>query len=415
MIATSSLGLVQCGTGSEKPTYYKDVAPIINASCVGCHSTGGIGPFSLTSYEDVKAEAHLISAEVSARVMPPWKPASGPAFVDDRRLSDAQIQTITSWIAQGMVEGDPADAPKVAPPQNQFRADATIQVPQPYTPNPAEGTDDYHCFAMDPKLTQDTAVTALKIEPGDKRVVHHVLVYAVQPADIPQLQQLEAAGDGNGYTCFGSSGVGNANLVGAWVPGTTATVFPAGTGIVLSAGTILVMQVHYNMLVVQNTTDQTTAQFQYAPSISVTPAYMIPLLNDTFSIPPGVTQTATEVFDTSKLNVPDGFEINVYGVAPHMHLHGTDINVQAEKISGENVNLIDIPQWQFAWQQMYFYQQPILFQKGDKFTLSCTYDNTAANQPIINGVQQPPKTLTWGEDTLDEMCLSFLYGTIAVQ
>jgi hypothetical protein len=106
--------------------------------------------------------------------------------------------------------------------------------------------------------------------------------------------------------------------------------------------------------------------------------------------------------------------LKLWGMLPHMHLHGTDINVVGTDATGSNFLLIDIPKWQFQWQQMYFFQSPFLLGAGESATLSCTFDNTTANQPVINGVQQMPTTLTWGEDTLQEMCLNFFYATVAL-
>ena len=411
LLVASAL-LAACGGSSSGPTFYKDVQPILTANCTGCHVAQGIAPFELTDYASAQAHGQLISAAVQAHTMPPWMPSSDtPAMVDMRVLTQAQINTLVSWVSTGMAEGNPADA-TVAPTPTAFAADATLQVPAPYTPDSSLGTDDYHCFVIDPQLTADTAITGLNIEPGDRRVVHHVIVYAVDPSHLSDLQQLEAGGDGNGYTCFGSSNVDAATTVGGWVPGTTATEFPEGTGVVLTAGSQIILQVHYNLLTVQNTTDQTTAQFKYARAETVTPAYVFPILNNSFSIPPGAVQTVSQQFDTGDIDIPDGVRMQMWGVLPHMHLHGTDISVTGQMLDGSNQLFVHIPKWNFSWQEFYFFQEPIVIEKGDKVTLSCTFDNTQANQPVINGMQEIPQTLTWGEDTLNEMCLNFFYGTL---
>ena len=197
------------------------------------------------------------------------------------------------------------------------------------------------------------------------------------------------------------------------MPGTASTDFPDGTGVVLKAGTQIVLQVHYNLLTVQDTTDQTTAQFQYAAASAVTPAYVFPILNQDINVAPGEVKTITDTFDTNDVDVPAGVKLKVWGLLPHMHLHGTDISVTGQNVDGTNPVYVHIPKWNFSWQQMYFFADPMMIERGDKVTLSCSYDNTAANQPVINGQQVQPVTLTWGEDTLNEMCLSFIYGTLA--
>jgi len=208
-------------------------------------------------------------------------------MVGARGLTEEQISDIQSWVAGGMPEGDQSMEPSEMPPTDPFVMSAQFEPPSPYTPDASLGTDDYHCFVLNPNLSVDTAVTALNIIPGDRRVVHHVLLYGVDTADQAQLSTLVAGGSGGGYTCFGGSGINSASIIGGWVPGTQATMFPKGTGVVVKAGTMIVMQVHYNLLVVQHTTDQTTAQLEYAASSTdVTPAYIVPMYNDTFSVAP---------------------------------------------------------------------------------------------------------------------------------
>lgn len=411
-VAGVTSGGADAGTKYTGPvvTYYKDVQPLVTANCQGCHSAEGIGPFDLSTYEALKSHGMVAAAAVSSRLMPPWMPSQeGRPLVDTRRLTDEQIDLMKNWVAQGMPAGDPADASQVVPPVSTFRADANFPMATAYTPNTGLGTDDYHCFVIDPGLTADKAVTAFNVLPGDKRVVHHVILFGVETGDQPKLAQLQAGGDGHGgYTCFGSSGIDSATMVGGWVPGTQATTFPAGTGIVLKAGTKIVMQVHYNMLQVQHTTDSTAALLQYAPAASVKPAYIFPVLNQGFHVAADETKTVTASTDP----VPNGVRIRVLGVLPHMHLHGTNIKVVANLKGGKTQTIIDIPRWDFHWQQLYFFQTPLDVVAGENATLSCTFDNTAANQPIINGEQVPAKTLTWGEDTLSEMCLNYFYATL---
>ena len=404
-------------TGATGPTtsltYYKDVKAIIDEKCVGCHVTGGIGPFDLTTYAGVHMEGALIAPAVQAQIMPPWMPSSDtPPLVGNRSLSAEQISTVVSWIQGGMPEGNPADAPVETPPANTFTPTATLKVAQPYTPNPSLGTDDYHCFVLDPQLTADTAVTGFDIIPGDRRIVHHALVYAVAPADLSSLQTAEAGGDGNGYTCFGSSGVATAGLLAAWAPGASATLLTPGTGIVVKAGSMLVLQVHYNLLNAPNPmappSDQTTAQLQYGAVSSITQAEFYLVADTSFNIPVGAVQTVSYALDTGSLGTA-GKPFYVYGILPHMHLHGTDIQVSVTHPDNSTELLMHVPKWQFQWQAAYLYENYITLSYGDTVNLSCTFNNTAAAQPIIDGVQETPEPLTWGEDTLNEMCLSFLY------
>jgi mono/diheme cytochrome c family protein len=409
-----------CGTkpatssaSSGLVTYYKNVKPILAANCEGCHSATGIGPFDLTTYEGARANASIMLAATMTAVMPPWMPSVHVPFKHERRLRDADIQTIGAWVAAGTPAGNVADMPALTPDDTRINVSATLKMDAPYHPDPSLGDDDYRCFVLDPKLADKTAVTGFNIHPGNGKLVHHVILYNVKQADLPDLQSLiDADPSKSSYTCFGDSRVRNAQMVSGWAPGSSATAFPDGTGVIMEAGSKIVMQVHYNTLTVKTGTDQTSVDLEYTPASTVSAAYIFPIVQTNFSIDPGTTGTVTATFDTSKYNIPAGLKLQVYGVFPHMHLHGTSINVTDAQASGDKLTLIEIPKWNFHWQQFYFYEKPIEVKKGDVVTLECNYDNRQEAQPIINGVQVPAKTLTWGEGTLDEMCLNFFYATL---
>jgi mono/diheme cytochrome c family protein len=410
-----SLACTSPSSESTEVTYYKDVKPILATRCEGCHSATGIGPFDLTTYDTAKGYAPIIAAAAQSGTMPPWMPSPGLSFQHERRMSTAEIQTLKDWVSQGVLEGKPADLPKFNVDQPSIRVSDEVKMDAPYKPNLALGTDDYRCFIVDPKLTADTAVTGFDVRPGNTRIVHHVILYNIDPGGLNQLSQLDANEQGPGYTCFGATNVNSRyqNMVGAWVPGTTATVFPEGTGVVVKAGSKFVMQVHYNMLEIKDGEDQTSIQLEYTPTNVVSGAYIIPALNDSFRVPAGEVQTVKAVFDTAELGAPAGLKIKVHGVLPHMHLHGKSISVSlTKKSTGEKLSLIDIPKWNFHWQQFYFYENAVTVELGDVLNLECTFDNRTEAQPIINGQQVPAKDLTWGEGTLEEMCLNFFYATV---
>jgi hypothetical protein len=113
-------------------------------------------------------------------------------------------------------------------------------------------------------------------------------------------------------------------------------------------------------------------------------------------------------------DLPIKGNFNLWGVVPHMHTHGVSINVNIKRADGTSTCAVNIPKWNFHWQQFYYYKQSVPVRNGDTIHLECTYDNSPANQPIVNGVQQPPGPLRWGERTTDEMCLNYLYFTVAV-
>jgi mono/diheme cytochrome c family protein len=402
--------LAACGGGGSSPdrsgavTYYKDVLPLVTAHCGGCHTAGGFAPFSLTSYDEAHGYAALAAAATQAGEMPPWPPAAGCGdFANARTLSSDQIAVFAAWAQQGAPAGEPtgAVAPAAAPVDSLGPPSVTLDPGEPYRPD-ATTTDDYHCFLIDPGMASAQDLVGFNVHPGTPESVHHVLVFAVPPESVAAAQAKDAAQPGVGWTCFASSGIGSGTdvpptqppTIGGWVPGTGSSAFPSGTGIHLAAGTWIVVQVHYNLLAGAAFADRTTVDLHYAPAPVANRALVLPISNDSFAIPPGASQTVT-----ADRAVPAG-SWAVWGVLPHMHLHGTEIEVSVQRAGGGSTCAVDIPHWSFHWQGFYYYKQPIVVAGGDVVHLSCGFDNTTGTT-----------ALTWGEKTSDEMCLAFAYVT----
>lgn len=376
------------GNAATGPTYYKDVLPITQVSCNNCHSTGGIAPFALDTYEAAKLKAPLMADAVTNKRMPPWlasKDCGGP-FVGDRTLSDAQIATISQWFQNGALEGNPADAPAPVGAADALpKVDLTKQMTLPYTPTLK---DDYRCFIIDPGLTQGEVVTGYDITPGSRAVVHHVIMYIVNRTAAVNKDAQDATA---GWECFGGANVSTVGALGAWAPGGAAVIFPAGTGIRIQPNQVLALQVHYNT---ENTTeaDQTSVKLMYGTG-SERSAYLIPIVADQFSIAPNAQNyTHAEDFPNSL-----GFGLNVWGFLPHMHTKGKKISLS---VMGTNECLVDIPRWDFHWQTQYFRKTAFQMPRTGGLHVSCTWDNPTAD------------TVTWGEGTSDEMCFAFVYATL---
>jgi mono/diheme cytochrome c family protein len=401
-------GTSSVGGGTGAVTYYKDVLPIVNQRCSSCHAPDGIAPFAFTSYDDTRGYAGLMASAARSGEMPPWMPAAGCGdFRDVRRLAAADVEKLERWNEAGAPAGNPADAPRptLAAAPALGAPSATLDPGIDYHPNSAL-TDDYHCSLIDPGLTASQDLVGFDVHPGTPSSVHHVLLFAVPAARIAAAQARDAAEPGPGWTCFAGSGVDGTPVVGGWVPGSGATSFPAPTGIQLSAGTQIVMQIHYNLLVQKQVSDRTTAGLYYADQPVAKPAWVYAILNDKFLVPAGTkSQTVT-----ADLPLPTAFAL--WGVVPHMHLHGTEIKMTIEHADGSSTCAVDIPSWDFHWQQFYYYKLPVPAVAGDTVHLECTFDNSPARQPNVGGVVQPPADLRWGEKTTDEMCLNYLYFTL---
>ena len=373
-----------------QPTWNRDVLPIVQRSCQGCHTTGGVAPFSLDTYAEAVPHAAGIAAMVESRAMPPWKAddACRP-LQGSRRLADSDVGALAAWARGGTPEGEGVAAP---PNPNSLAGlpwvDAELKMAEPYTPSTAR-PDDYRCFVIDPMLPGERDLIGYDIAPGQRSLVHHVLLYGVPRSEAVALDAGEA---GPGYTCFGGPGSGVGTVYGAWVPGTSATQYPEGTGITMTTDHVIVMQIHYNTghgdAGHAIGPDLTTIKLQLSKDRVEKPALILPIADLNFTIPPRTSGYSTSV------SFPMPSTAVLYGVGPHMHTRGRSITVAADSTC-----LVNVPGWDFNWQQLYQFSQPLVLNPGTRLKLSCTWDNAS------------DKVVRWGEGTDDEMCLNYLYLT----
>ena len=458
------------GRAASPPTYYRDVAPILDAKCTTCHRLGGIAPFSLTTEAAAKANASGIMRMTRAGAMPPWMP--GPDSVplrgrDLRRLTKNQLRTLVAWAAAGAPAGSPADLharPSTGAGLGGPGRTIKLEPPKPYLPHATGGgIDDYHCFVLDPKLRQNVFVTGALIRPQRTGIVHHVILYEASGAQAQAARQLNAASGGKGWTCFGGPNLpidvsqpgalqrlGQPPWIAAWVPGHTTNALPQGTGVLLHAHALVVMQVHYNLIeavapdrsqawlrVRPATTHLTPLQTQlfaapvelpcprgysgaactrsraiadlalhYGPENAFIPDGLLQLCGKTLADYPTAVGAGTSI-STSCVRAVRSRE-TIYGVAGHMHLRGRDIRVELDPGTPKQKMLLHIPAWDFHWQDVYYLVHPIHIGPGDTIGVHCTFDNSAAAQPVINGKPLRPRYVVWGEGTTDEMCLGML-------
>ncbi|MBL8602366.1 MAG: hypothetical protein JNK72_10630 [Myxococcales bacterium] len=383
------------------PTWAEHVAPILYNTCVGCHRAGEIGPFPLVSYEDARNVAPLMRRVTAERSMPPTVVNATGACQnyrsDVRRLTDAEIATIGRWVEQGTPQGDPRRAPPLPPsPSGLTEADVRLDIGTTYMPN-ASRTDDYRCFIADPGITEDRYVTAFEVIPGEPRVVHHVIVYSLPNATAQQAAERQDAQDTTpGYECFGGPGVDGSMPLAIWAPGGVVTRFPRNTGLLANAGRKVVIQVHYN-LAGGSLPDRTRVNLLTARAVTAQ-GFLVPYRPDRVELPPRMTEAvASDVLDLGNLQgLPQVF---VYGVAPHMHTLGRTLRVDVLR-NDERHCLVDVPRWDFHWQQIAFYDQPFTVRRGDRVSIRCSYDTTSRSA-----------VTRWGEGTQDEMCLNYFYIT----
>lgn len=402
----------------DAPTYHRDVAPLLADKCLGCHNDQGIGTVNLQGYESVQALAPLIVQAVNDRTMPPWpaREENCHPFADSLALTNAQIDVLSAWSQAGTPRGAPMTPPDPKADQNRPTIDLWLSPNEPYTPI-VSALDDYRCFVLDPQLNASRDVVGVFIEPGNPRIVHHAVLFEVRPEGLETLEQLDRQSDGEGYPCFGGSGVpvrtapapmGSEELasfnqqgLGGWAPGAAFRPLPQGTGLRLAAGSKLVLQLHYHVTPSKRgQADQTRVGLQLSPGPVDSPALWVPLAKLDLFVPRGLS--SAEPAATVQTSIASAFETKLFGITPHMHLLGRSIKVELEHQDQSRECLIDVPQWDFHWQRTYWYERPIEIKAGagrfDRYRLSCTYDTTDAERDV-----------RWGQNSTDEMCVSFVY------
>ncbi len=396
----SSSGMVedQKPDRATTPTFDKDVAPILFNHCASCHRPGQVAPFSLLTYGDAAKRASLIVTVTGSHFMPPWKPIPGYGeFKDANYLSDAEIETLRNWANAKAPEGDAADLPPVphfpggwelGPPDLVLKMPEAFQIP-------AEGEDIYQCFVLPLNLPAGTSVAAVEIHPGNRKVLHHSLLYLNDDGSARKLDQQTAE---PGYRCFGGPGVRPAGGLGGWVPGTRTRLLPAGVAMAVPQGSDLIMQNHYHPSG-KPETDQSELGFYFAKSPIEKTVFSFRIMHRDLNIPAGASHYQV----TSTVVTP--IDLEVIGIAPHMHLLGREMKVTATLPDGQIKPMVWIKDWDFNWQGMYQYQAPLCLPKGTKIELQASYDNSSGNP---KNPHSPPQAVHWGENTTDEMCIAFI-------
>jgi hypothetical protein len=423
--------------GADLMTYHRDIKPLLEAQCNECHREGGIAPFAFSNYDEVKAQAPAIAAAVANGSMPPWLPDDGcQEYFDERKLTTEQKDAIAKWVTEGSTEGDPEVAPYpwVFDDPSEFRADLTLTVPESYTPQ--QSPDDYRCFLIDWPKEEEVFVAGFRANPGNDAIVHHVIAFLIPPHLKAEYQALDDAEEGTGYTCYGGpggeiQGAGDFVWLGGWAPGNPGIQSQGQTGIRVAPGSVIALQIHYNTI---NGTgpDQSSIDFRIEETVE-REAWTIPFTNPQWlqgemPIPAG-RESVTHSFQFDITNymewitggiISNGFEIHT--AALHMHQLGDNGTISIKRADGAEDCLVNIPEWDFEWQQPYVLKEAVLVEPGDQVSLRCTWDNSQANQPYHNvdtdndGTpddyqQNEPRDVDWGDGTQDEMCLGVIYVT----
>lgn len=376
------IGRVTKSEPSGEITYARQIARILNRRCVECHRDGEIAPFSLQTYEDTVGWGPMMAEVIQEGRMPPWNanPKYGH-FRNDARLSSEERQLLLSWIANGAPSGDLDQAPK--PPQ--FVTGWRIEQPdrviairdEPFAVQ-AEGVVDYQYFEVDPQFETDMYVSAIEARPDNRAVVHHIIVYAVDP-------DKDAKGRRNRQFLVG------------YAPGAQPPHLPDGYALRIPARSKLIFELHYT----PNGTaqrDRSDVGLKFTPLSQVTHLVKVDgVSNHDFEIPPQADHH--QVVAERVLKRP----VELVSFSPHMHLRGKAFRYEAEYPDGSSEVLLDVPQYDFNWQLTYVLDEVKRLPGGTKVTCTAYFDNSTHNP----NNPDPAKTIKWGPQSWDEMMIGF--------
>ena len=352
--------------------------------------------------------------------------------------------------------GSPSASPGSSTPAQPLRTGerfVDLAMSKPYTPSaPNGGTDEYRCLVIDPHLTKAQFLTGTQFQPGNVPIVHHAIVFAIPPDNAAAARAKDAAGGGQGWTCFGNDAVGNGkdqSWVDTWTPGAQEVVLKQNAGFPLQPGSLIVVQIHYNLLATGGKatgSDQSSVRLRLTDGTADTKSLVTvplqgpielpcaagesgPLCNRTAAIAdvtrrfgPDVGATEAKLLqecgngkpvpgNTQHCDVPVEQPMTIYAALGHMHLLGRSIKVELNPGTAKAQTLLDVANFNFDYQRLTPLPTAVDVNPGDKVRVTCTHDATLRQKlPQLNKL--PPRYVVWGDGTSDEMCLGLLTASL---
>ncbi len=431
----------------KEVTFNKDVAPIIFKNCVECHRSNEAAPMSLMNYKEARPWAKSIKEKVINREMPPWHadPHYGE-FSNDRRLTQKEVDTIVAWVDGGASEGNAKDLP----PQPVFadgwtigKPDVVLQMPEEFTLD-ASGPDEYQYFEISTNFKEDRYVQMAEARPGNRKVVHHIIAFIQPPPPKdakPQkftkedMEKFRAEREkksifrrdgflmrmkegipayddgcalpngGNGDTLDFKEEQQNGDLLVGFAPGMNPGVMEPGTVKKLPAGAKLVLQMHYSKVTGKVEKDRSMIGLIFAKEQPDKHLFTRGIANTYFSVPPGAeNHKVTSCWTTKE-------DIHLQTLMPHMHLRGKAMEYKAYYPDGRSEVLLNVPNYSFSWQTVYYVKKPIALPKGTKIVVTAYFDNSPKNKYNPD----PTKVVRFGEPTYDDMMIGWINYTVDSQ
>jgi hypothetical protein len=415
-----------CGRAPTRDvTWAADIAPFVHRECAACHRPGGIGPFALLSYTDVRSRAAAVLDAIEARRMPPW-PADPAyrAFLRQRVVSAGEVELLRRWVASGMPAGDSAGITPPAQPTDSPLGppDLVLELPEPIR-LPGDGRDHFFTVKLPYTLPTDTVIRAIEFIPGNRALVHHMngslITYPegakadpgegawlteMQEGRLEGLHGLHLENDDGSFAPIIVS-------VANYLPGGTPLVLPEGLGgwRVTRRGVFLMNMIHYGPTATpQEDRSRVHIYFGRRPPERPLSEFILGTLGRSLLVPPLVVPPDTVMTFRSSLRIP--VDISVVNLNPHMHLLGRSFVAYALPPQGDTIPLVRIPRWDFRWQLFYTPTHPIRIPAGSVIRLEAVLDNTSANP--LNPYRPPREIREQGGSmrTTDEMIQLIVVG-----
>jgi hypothetical protein len=396
--AVPAVAGAQQPSSAPVPTFTRDVAPILYKSCVNCHRPGQIAPMSLLTYESARPWVRAIRDRVVRREMPPWhvdRTVGIKEYRDDPSLSDAQIDTIVRWVAGGAPQGNPSDLPAAPtfPSDDEWsigKPDLIVEAPA-YTVK-ANMADWFGSFYVDSGLKEDRWIKAIEVKPGDKRVVHHTIVYSQQNDD-EDLAALVPEREPDGFNRRQGT-----RLI-EYAIGNLGDAYEDGTGRLMKAGAKIHFAAHYHAIP-EDVVEKTRVGIVFYPK-GYTPKHVLQnklISAGNLDIPPGAADVRNDAYFTLKKPA------KLILFQPHMHYRGKAMALEAILPTREVQLLTYVDRFDVMWQVTYPYADPPVFPAGTVLHQTSWHDNTTENK-------RNPDPTNWvgsGNRTIDEMSIGHI-------
>jgi peroxiredoxin/mono/diheme cytochrome c family protein len=363
------------------PDYATQVAPILKQHCVECHRKDGIAPWSMSSHRRVAGYAEMIEEVLLTRRMPPWDPHPDyGTFLHPNSLTREETQTVLRWVEAGAPRGtapDPLEEPLPPLPEWRLGKPGMVLTLPDVQKIPATGIVNYRYVKVANPFTNDVWLSALDVKPGNRKVVHHVILYANWP---------EAPKGGSDKGVF---------FIG-WAPGAGALRYPQGVAKRLPADATLTFELHYTTSGSEET-DQSEIALYLAEGPQERMAETRQAIQLHLNIPPG--DPDAEHLATYAFKKP----ATIYGLFPHMHFRGKWMRYELLLPNGKRETLLHVPRYDFQWQLSYHLEQPRRVPAGTWLLVTGAFDNSVRNPANPD----PGKRVVFGEQSWDEMFIGF--------